>query len=246
MNKSGEKVCKAQLKDIGTCLKDFQAGALTTTFDACTTNDRKDKVQKARNNSVTAEQNKCLPLAAPPPFGYAGSSTVNAAAVDGALALPRDLFGAPVDDANLATKEIDPDAARCQKGVLKRGDKLGSGILKEINKVKKASIRKVEIDDASALEGALAGVFLSNSKVSKLEDRLAHAVEKKCAPLPAGPAAVFPGICSQPSWSELASCVIAAARCRVCVQVNAFDALSLSCDELDDGASNLSCPPTAP
>jgi hypothetical protein len=37
-------------------------------------------------------------------------------------------------------------------------------------------------------------------------------------------------------------CVIAAARCVACSKINAFDALALDCDQLDDQSANGSCP----
>jgi hypothetical protein len=42
--------------------------------------------------------------------------------------------------------------------------------------------------------------------------------------------------------ANVESCVIAAARCRVCLKINLFDALNLDCDDLDNGAADTSCP----
>ncbi len=52
MNKNGEKVNKAQLKENEKCLKDYQKGKLTTSFEACTTADRRGRVQKAKDKTV--------------------------------------------------------------------------------------------------------------------------------------------------------------------------------------------------
>ncbi len=84
MNKSGQKIDRAQLKKNETCLNDHQKGRLAPlTLEACTNADRKGKVQKAQDKTVTGEEKKCDPLPAPPPFAYTDSTTVNNAAVAG-------------------------------------------------------------------------------------------------------------------------------------------------------------------
>ena len=83
MNKNGAKVNKAQLKENETCLKDHQKGKLTTTFEVCTTDDRKNKMQKADDKTVEGEAKKCDSLPVAPPFAFTGSTTVFQAAVDG-------------------------------------------------------------------------------------------------------------------------------------------------------------------
>ena len=108
MNKNGAKVNKAQLKESETCLKDQQKSRLTTTFEVCLTDDRKNKMQKVDDKLVEGEAKKCDQLPVAPPFAFTGSTTVFKAGVDGAVALTYAIFGGPpVQDAVLATKVSD-------------------------------------------------------------------------------------------------------------------------------------------
>jgi hypothetical protein len=244
MNKNGQKVEKAQLKEIETCLKEFQKGKLgALTFDACSLADRKGKVAKAEAKTLDQEQKKCASLAVPPPFGYTSGAIVNIAAVDGGLALSRDIFGNPVDDADLLLAS-DPtkDEAKCQLEMLKNANKLDDTILKEANKVKKKALKDGTVSSASDLEDTIRNVFSSNEKILKAEVKFADKVDKKCLGLPTAPTLLFPSICADASLANVEDCVIAAARCEVCLKLNAFDDLSIDCDEADDEVVNGSCP----
>ena len=242
MNKSGAKVNKAQLKENETCLKDHQKGKLTTTYEVCTTDDRKNTMQQADDRTVEWEAKKCDQLPVAPPFAFTGATTVFQAGVDGAMALTYAIFGGPpVLDANLATKASDKDAAKCQLGMLKRARKLENAVLKEINKAKKEAIKKPWVGSSPILETTLAAVFIANDKIAKAKEKFAKGVEKKCASLQ-DPATTFPGACADPDLGVIEGCVIAAARCQACLKIEAFDDLNLDCDNLDDGAANLSCP----
>ena len=242
MNKNGAKVNKAQLKENGTCLKDFQKGKLTTSFDACITADRKGKIDQAQDKTVVGEAKKCATLLLPPPFAYTDATTVNENAVDGALALTHTIFGGPpVQDTVFSTKVADKDKAKCQLGMLKQASKLENTVLKEINKAKKEAIKKEWVGSSSLLETALADVFTNSDKVTSAAAKLVKGVEKKCASLQ-DPATTFPGACADPNLGVVEECEVAAARCVACLKINAFDDLSLDCDDLDDGAANMSCP----
>jgi cysteine-rich repeat protein len=242
MNKNGAKVNKAQLKENETCLKDHQKGKLTTTFEVCTTDDRQEKVDKAQDKAVLGEAKKCSSLAVPPPFAYTDAATVNQNAVGRALALAHAIFGGPpVEDAVLATKVGDKGTAKCQLGMLKGASKLENTVLKEINKAKKEAINLESVNSASALETVLTGILTANDKIAKAGVKFVKGVEKKCASLQ-DPAAAFPGACADPDLGVVEGCVIAAARCQACLKINAFDDLNLGCDDLDDGAANMSCP----
>jgi hypothetical protein len=249
MNKSGAKVNKVQLKENERCLKDFHRGKLlaSMTFDACTTADRKGRVLKAKDRTAAREDNKCDPLNVPRSFAYTSSATVNAAAVDGALALTYEIFGAPpVLDADLFTRAADKKTARCQLEMLKRAGKLENTVLKEVNKAKKKALRDEAVNSDTALEAKLQAVFSSNDKIDKARDRLVNGVDKRCAVLPAPPETIFPGYdCGavNPDLNEVETCVIAAARCEACVKINAFDGLDLDCDQADDQNDiNETCP----
>ena len=245
MNKNGEKLNKVQLTESERCLRDFQNEKLAAsmTFDDCTTADRNGKVQRAKERTAAREEAKCDPLREPPPFGYTGSVTVNTAAVDGALALTYEIFGGPpVLDGNLVTKADNKETANCQLEMLKRADKLENTVLKEINKTKRKSIKDETVDSGAALEARLWAVFSSNDRIS-VQDRLEKRVDNKCVALPVPADTIFPGECGggNPNLSEIEACVIAAARCEACLKINAFDDLSLDCDQADDRAANGSC-----
>jgi glycerophosphoryl diester phosphodiesterase len=267
MNKNGEKVNAAQLKDNEKCLKDHQKGRLTTSFEACITADRKDRIRRAQEKTAMQERDRCLPgggrlplfppistprpaskphppllVDLPPPFAYTASATVNQAAVDGALALARGIFGDPIEDADLLTIATDPEVAKCQREMLERANKVENAVLEEINKAKKKALKEPAVDSAASLETALAAPLLANDRITKAENRLLKKIDRKCASLRASPAAIFPGRCADPDLGVVEKCVIAAARCQACMAVNVFDGLALECDRADDQKPNLSCP----
>ncbi len=242
MKKNGERVGGAQLRDSEKCLADFQRGKLTTSFQACTAADRKGRVQKAKEETVTSEEQNCDSLAVPPTFAYTSAAAVSQHAVNGALALTYAIFGGPpVRDADLATKVSDKDEAKCQLGMLKGASKLENTVLKEINKAKKQAIKLESVNSASALETVLTAILTANDKIVNAEQKLVKSVEKKCGSLQ-DPAATFPGACANPDLGVVEDCVIAAARCQACLKIEAFDDLNLDCDDLDDGIANMSCP----
>ena len=247
MDKNGEKVNKAQLKENERCLREFQADRLvaTMTFDACTTADEKGRVDRAEERTATREAKKCDSLDEPPPFAYTDSATVNRTAVKGALALTYEIFGGPpVLDDNLVTRAENKEMAKCQLEMLKRADKLENSVLKEVIKAKKKALKDETVNSGAALEAKLWAVFSSNDKINRAQDRLRKRVDRKCAVLPAAPDAIFPGACREgnPNLNEVEACVIAAARCGACLKINAFDDLNLDCDQADDQTANRSCP----
>ena len=245
MNKSGAKVNKVQLKENKRCLKDFQKGKLLApmTFDACTTADRKGRVKKAKGRTARWEDKKCDPLDVPPPFAYTSSATINAAAVDGALALTYEIFGAsPVLDADLFTRVADKETARCQLEMLKRVGKLEYTVLKEIYRAKKRALKDETVDSDTALEAKLQAVFSANDKIDRARDKLVSRVDKRCAALQDPPDTIFPGDCGEegPNLNGVEVCVIAAARCEACLKINAFDDLNLDCDQAADQIASTS------
>jgi len=243
MNKSGERVTQTQLGQNERCLADFQKEKLVApmTFDSCMVVDRRDKVLRAWKRTEMRENTKCASLDVPPPFAYTDTATVNAAAVDGALALSYAIFGL---DANLATKADSKDTARCQFEMLKRANKLENTVLKEVDKAKKRALKDEAVGNDTALEARLQAVLSSNGKIKRAQRMLANRVDRKCAALQTPPDVLFPGACGEgdPSLGEVEVCVIATARCEACGMINAFDDLNLDCDQADDQAANGSCP----
>jgi hypothetical protein len=239
MNKNGEKVNKAQLRENERCLRSFQADKLVgpMAFNTCTMADEKGRVERAEERTETREVRKCDSLDEPPPFAYTDSATVNEAAVDGALALMYEIFsGPPVLDDSLVTRAEDRETAKCQLEMLKRADKLESTVLKEVNRAKKKAIRDEAVDSDAALEAVLQAVLTSNDRIDRTENRLIRWVDRKCAVLQVPPDTIFPGECGEgdPNLRQVEVCVIEAARREACLKINAFDALSLDCGEVDD------------
>jgi hypothetical protein len=245
MNKNGEKVNKAQLRENERCLRGFQREKLVApTFNACTTDDEKGRVQRAWDRTIARQVKKCDSLDVPPPFAYRGWDKVNPAAVDGALALTYAIFGdPPVLDADLVTRADDRKTAKCQLEMLKRADKLENIVLKEVNKAKRRALRDETVDSAATLEAKLRVVFSSNNRITRTEDGLVRGVDRKCADLQLPPDTIFPGACGagNPNLNEVEICVIEAARCEACLKINAFDDLILDCDQADDQDANDSC-----
>jgi hypothetical protein len=245
MNKNGEKVNKAQLRENERCLREFQRDRLVEpTYGICTTADDKGRVQRAQNRTEDREEKKCDTLDEPPPFAYTNSETVNTAAVIRARALIYKIFGGPpVLDDNLVTRDENRQTAKCQFEMLKRGDNLENIVLKELNKEKKKAIKDETVGSAAALEARLETVFYSNKRITNTQDRLVRTVDRQCAVLQVPPATIFPGECGarNPNLRQVEVCVIEAARCEACLKINAFDDLNLDCDEADDQVANDSC-----
>jgi hypothetical protein len=244
MNKNGEKVNKAQLKENERCLRAFQADKLVgpMAFNTCTTADEKGRVQRAEERTATREVKKCDSLDEPPPFAYTDSSRVNEAAVDGALVLMYEIFGGPpVLDGSLVTRAEDRETAKCQLEMLKRADKLENTVLKEVNRAKRKAIKDEAVDSDAALEAVLQAVLTSNDRIDKTEDRLIRRVDRKCDVLQVPADTIFAGECGEvepnTGLSELRQievCVIEAARREACLKINAFDDLNLDCGQADD------------
>ena len=152
MNKDGQKVDARQLRENESCLRDHQKGKLSSSVEACTTADRKGKVAKAEDKTVTDEQKLCAPLNPLPPFAYTDAPTVNDAAVAGPIDLIHAIFGDPIDDGDLSTNAIAKDTARCQKEMLRRANRLEDTVLRELNKAKKDAIKDPAVNSAEKLE----------------------------------------------------------------------------------------------
>jgi hypothetical protein len=233
MNKNGEKVNKAQLKENERCLRLFQADKFDpqTTFEFCTNADEKGRVQRAEKRTRDREERKCDSLGEPPPFAYTNWETVNPAAVNGARELIYKIFGdPPALDGNLVTRADDKEAAGCQLEMLKQADRLENTVLKEFNKAKKKAIKDQTVNSGAALEAELQAVFSLNDRITRAEDRLMRLVDRKCGVLQGPLDTIFPGECGAPNPSEVGTCVIAAARREACLKINAFDDLNLNCD----------------
>jgi hypothetical protein len=125
---------------------------------------------------------------------------VNDAATAGARTLIDQLFGDPVDDADLASRKggsQEKAMARCQLEMLERTDRIAETALSALNRARKKAIKDETVNSGAALEAVL-NIALESDEVAKAAARLVKAVERKCAP-PLDPEALFPGACSDPS-----------------------------------------------
>jgi hypothetical protein len=250
MNRSIERINKAQFKEIEICLADFQTEKLAAsmTFDDCMTADRKDRVQRAEKNAAVRVGKACGPLDVLPPFVYLNSETLSAFAIDGALALTYAIFdGSPVLDASLFKKTGDEESARCQLEMLMRANTLANSVAEEINNAKREARRYKAVDGDSTLEmksRAVRSTLLWNEKINRAESMLVKEVNTKCSVSQAPPDTIFPGRCADggADLKEVEDCVIAAARCQACLMINAVDDLQADCDQADDQTANGSCP----
>jgi hypothetical protein len=244
MGESCEQVGRVMLKESERCLRDFQKGKLATSFEECTTADRKGRLRKAQTRTEATQVEHCDSLAPTDlPLGYRGADSLNRAAVQGGLGIVHEIFGDPVDDGDLATRSSDKQTASCQYEVLKRASKLVSAIVEQVNEARKHALEYGIAADESALEAILATVFDPlNPRLARAERRLEKRLEKRCRSVPVGSAAIFPGRCADPDWDVAADCVIAAARCQACLAADAFHDPSLHCDAADDQLANASCP----
>jgi cysteine-rich repeat protein len=247
LNERGAAVAKAQHAVNALCLKSAAKGALPVgvpTAQACLAADPKTKVAKAQAKTLSVEAAKCDPGELPN-FAYEGGAVVNAAAVAQPIGLVEDLFGADLDAA-VRPKLTDKPGARCQKNVLGATQQLSNSLFKAAFKEKKLLLAGKE-DGTLARSDAVLAMLLSeflladaSGKIAAQEANVRTQVRTSCTQ-PILDAA-FPGCAPSATLNEMASCAIAAARCRFCVAFNAFDGIAMDCETFDDDLGNASCP----
>jgi cysteine-rich repeat protein len=248
LNDRGASVAKAQHRVDVQCLKDAAKGdtaalGVPATAQDCLANDPRGKVAKAQDKTVSGEAKQCDP-ADLPTFAYQGSGAVNASAEAEGIALMADLFGPNLDLAVIA-KAVDPAGARCQRELAKATTGVADRLFKLAFKEKKALLAGK--DDGSlaisdeALQTQLFAFLEADEagKIARKESELRTTAQQKCGGVAL--AAAFPG-CAPGSIGALGDCAIAAARCRFCRALDAFDGLAEDCDAFDDAAANASCP----
>lgn len=215
------------------------------TAQACLTNDVNGKLAKRTTTLQDTEVAQCLAGPAPE-FGYTDAATVEAAAKGEALALTSDLFGTDLDVA-LVTYAADTTAARCQQHVQRRTASLYHVLWRTIRTEKKASLAGTSgppSENAAALAADLQAALLADTKgrIARETQRLADQVTSKCSGVAIPFSTLFPGACSASATpAALSTCATERARCRACLALEAFDALTMACDDLDDGVANGSC-----
>ncbi len=253
MNGEAVKVGKAQGMESVKCQKLAAKGSTdklgnppqTQTAQACLTNDVKGRVQKKVDKLADRDESKCL--AEPqqlPGFGYAGAMEAGLAVLVESLGLTEELFG-PDLDASLVQKDQDKEGAKCQEVVHSLSHKVFNAVAKEAQKNVDNSLK------GKTLLQAYSALTLSSTvqnemeadpkdKIAKAESKLAKKIEKTCQ---GNLVSLFPGTCSDRAGaaSNLAQCANEAARCRGCKAAEGFGALTLNCEEFDNGLVDSSC-----
>jgi cysteine-rich repeat protein len=243
----------------------------TFSADACFSADVGGKVARKENALGSKESAKCMGLDGQglpelADFAFQPTAVVVPEAESRVRALFTDLFGSDADatlvftDANVSP--YDANGSRCQIELHKRAQLVFDELWKAALKTKKDRLRGIDYAGASVQAARVgpelgAGIDLDLAArmadpTSKLAKRSAEVQTKgalKCAnpnALPTTPlAALFPGSCqadAASSFTDLASCAAARARCHACLEINASDGTALLCDALDDGVpGNGSC-----
>lgn len=237
MNAISVKLLKAQGKLNQTCLGAVAKGDVAD-LDACLAADSKGKVEKAIGMMTATQTKRCVGT---PPFAFETPAVSSLGLVAEATGLLLDVFGDP-SNAPVLSKETNPVGAKCQASVLKGVQKLLAAQAKVFLGCKKNGLKAdlpQRIVSPTDLEGCTATAIADPAgKTSSTLAKITATLTDKCPGLTV--AATFPGRCAvAPSFTD---CVRERAACRICRSFNAADQLEADCDQLDDGASNGSCP----
>ncbi len=230
MNKSGEKVCRAQGKNADACIKGFFKGQLAGSAQDCLAGDLKGKIAKAHTKTINAEASLCPPLLQPD-FAFASATIVNAAASGESIALVADVFGPDLDTA------LTPGNEKCQRKVQKGYEKIRKEKLKIFLKCKKEQL-KLGVATGTGLANACMSAIIADAKgkIAKRIVKLGDDLTKHC-PSVGGPLDIlFPGKCAgQPNQQAWAVCIDVEVEGRVCEKLSQMDAFAFDCDLFDDG-----------
>jgi len=236
LNGNFAKVAKAQGKDICKCIKDGAKEKLIGTIEDCITADTAGKVAKAKQKTVDKAGSDCTD---PPDFGATNPTTVNQVAMAKELDLIHEVFGSDLDAAILL-EATSKDASKCQQSAAKQLKKCQDTKLKEFNACKKAGLKDGSIFSPAGLAACM-GQDPKGKIIKACDTKLSDTLGKKCGS--AVIATTFPGGCSgSDNLTILGQCLDRLVECRVCLGLNAADALNRNCDEFDDGLANASCP----
>jgi hypothetical protein len=253
MNRASVNVGKAQGRESLKCVK-FAARDATDklgippqaqTAQECLTNDVTGKVQKKFGALAKRDASKCR--AEPqqlPDFGYVGALGAGTAVMVESFGLTAELFG-PDLDAALVLKDQDEEGARCQEGAHRWTYKVFDAVTKEVGRGVYYSLRgkRTPQADSGAMLSSAARDFIDDDardRIARTERRVAYKIGRVCE---GELASLFPGTCSERAGaaSDLAQCLNEAARCRGCKAAEGFGALTLDCEEFDNGLLDSSC-----
>jgi hypothetical protein len=238
------KVAKAEDKLISKCIKQRTKGQVVD-VETCILPDLKVIDVQAKTTAdftkrcTGVDKNGDPKL---PTFGATDDTTVNAAAVTQSTDLTHAVFGA---DLNVSINDgADNAMASCQNALAKTVKKCQATTTKEYNRCVKGDLGgrvDLPIVDEFGFEHCME--VDRKGKIAKSCDatlgKIRQAIDKKCFTVDMAVAAAGCGL-SDPA--DAAACMEASVRCQACVSGNTANAVSLDCDQHDDGASNLSCP----
>jgi hypothetical protein len=244
------KVDKQQNKAAYKCIKKEGAGKLTTPVETCLTADDKGKVQDAKDKlSKLFDAGEACDGQAGTDL-VTGSATAGTAFQNGPLDLLHDIFGPDLDAGQLAQTKPDRN---CQAKVSKRAIQMFDEWLKTFR-----LCMKREVHDGAATTGAVVAACLAGSgqngtgstlldprdKIGKRGTKLDTTVTNQCSNQGVDLATAFPGVCAGGGvQGDVTQCLQDLAECRACKTAKQADALlSVSCDVVDNGVLDDSCP----
>lgn len=250
MNSQGAALLKLQNKSNATCLKNAAKGlddrlGLPATAQACLTNDVSGKTARSETKLENTAAADCTSLEDVPAFGFDSADAIGDASRAQGVGLFDDLFGGDLDAA-LLPYATDPVGAKCQAEIAKRTNAVLDTLFSKTVKHKKKLIGgKATTPPPRSSEELADGIleYLDDDAadaIEKKENAIGNAATNTCQDVP-NLAVAFPG-CDESDPTALAACATTAARCRFCMALNAYDALSIDCDLFDDETDDASCP----
>jgi hypothetical protein len=142
-------------------------------------------------------------------------------------------------------KDQDEVGAKCQDVAHRWTYKVFDAVTKEVARGVNYSLRgrRTPQADSGAMLSSAARDFIDDDargRIARAERRVANKIGRVCE---GELASLFPGTCSGRAGtaSDLAQCLNEAARCRGCRAAEGFGALTLDCDDFDDGVADSSC-----
>ncbi len=233
MSRGSTAVAKAEGREIVRCLRAAGDGALSgaAPFQACAGADARGRLARAEARAAALEAGHCGER---PGFGFTHASNVASAARSAPVGLAIEELGAGLDAAVLG----DASGRRCQRALVRDAERVLEAGLRSFGACQRRGLRDGSIASRSDLEsclGALAGG--AGTPVGRAAGRLARHLASKCEG--ADPSVALPGTCS--GAADVASCLVARARCQACKAIAQASDLSPACDEVDDGLANGSC-----
>ncbi len=260
LNKRGRLLTKTIALDVNNCVKDFAKGKIGSA-DACAFSDPKDKVQKARDNTIKDWDKKCVGKGvAPPSIGPSDPNSIIAESETKESNIVTRLFGTL--DGSIKTEATDKFESKCQQTILKDALKCQDFKLLEFLNCKKFALKA---NKAPVLAGIMTAQELQDEclgtgtngqpdakqKIAKAcnlpgakPDKIRKDLDKKCVGKDVVLASAFGGgecAAAAGSIEDMANCIDAIVECEVCEYLNTIDNLSRDCDLFDNGTADGSC-----